>query len=649
MKLRLSIEELFVFCSIFLLSIYLLVKRVHTNELFPFGDHLAMNTLYGHMCTLDFSQTWTPPIQCLNVLLGEIFAIPIIYLLVTLLIKIAIFGSLLFVYKTLYLSSDNTHQFQREKFGLVLGVFCVLLIAIGGGGRLLIGGGDIILHSTIASRQWAQILVLFAFIFFIKRQYLWTGLVLGLCTFLHPANTFHVIVILFGALLIVTTASSRTINVIRFVVPTVFAIIVQYVAAYGMPTLIIDFGSIFEFERGVNTQTNSTSLSGSSILDWYKFVYSQDPDDLSLIWVLLFEYTITYSLFIVWGFYLAWKVEGTNQLRALLSKPAIAISLVSVMYFSICVAIEYFRFPEILLKQLIVVQPRRALYLPILFSCYYIVRYTLEFFWISEYRTQQRWVTLIVFYSWFYFSLILTSFSNEVLINSSLIFLTYITVIGSITFYFFGHSKLRDAMTLVLRNTRSLAMLGMLLVLIKTIPFSTASVYTKIETMFFSWGPNSLSDYIQVSAELESDQVHIDYLKMAEWISENTDTDASFITAGLYELMVQDLKIVIDGRDSASLNPYYARGGTHYSQHSYNKHVPYFVKTLGVDESDLGSNGAASIGGLEEILTTFDTDQLKAIKFRGGRSVDYFLTTYNLALPRIISFGEFTLYNMRDE
>ena len=204
-------------------------------------------------------------------------------------------------------------------------------------------------------------------------------------------------------------------------------------------------------------------------------------------------------------------------------------------------------------------------------------------------------------------------------------------------------------MTLVLRNTRLLAILGMLLVLIKTIPFSTASVYTKIETLFFSWGPNSLSDYIQTSAELESDQKAIDYLKMAEWISENTDRDASFLTAGLDELMVQDLKIVINGRDSASLNPYFARGGTHYSQQSYNKNVGYFAKTLGVDESKLGSNGAGSINGLEQILTTFDTDQLKAIKFRGGRSVDYFLSTYNLELPRIISFGEFALYNMRNE
>ena len=346
------------------------MKRVYKNELISFGDHLAMNTLIGQECTLDFSRTWTPAIACLNVLLGEIFAVPIFYFLVTLLIKIAIFGSLLLVYRSLYLSSHDTGQFHNEKLALVLGIYCVLLITIGGGGRLLIGGGDLILNSTIAARQWAQFLVFVGLIFFIRRQSLLTGLVLSLCVFLHPANTFHVFVILCGAMVFVAPSGLKLISLIRLAVPAALAIIVQYIAAHGMPSVFTELGSTSEFQRGVIAQTDTASLNESSTSDWYNFIYSQDPDDLSLIWVLLYEYTITYILFIAWGFYLAWKVERTNQLRVLFSKPAIAISMVSVMYLTICAAIEYLRFPEIFFKQLIVIQPRRVLYLPILFSCF---------------------------------------------------------------------------------------------------------------------------------------------------------------------------------------------------------------------------------------------------------------------------------------
>ena len=92
MYLTERVHTIFVFTAVFLLSIYSLIKRLASpGYVVTHSDKLAMGYAATQECTLNFSTAWTPLVSCLNVFLGWVFEIPVVYLLVTVCLKFFIF------------------------------------------------------------------------------------------------------------------------------------------------------------------------------------------------------------------------------------------------------------------------------------------------------------------------------------------------------------------------------------------------------------------------------------------------------------------------------------------------------------------------------------------------------------------------------
>lgn len=643
MEKQLSLERVYTAFAVVLLSVYPLIRRLSEGKLFSFADHLAVVTALQHTCSpVNFDQgAWTPPVTCLSVLLGEIFSLPIVYFFVLLLIKLLLFFSLFFLYKNIQL--PNNDQVNKNIFAL----YTLLFIVILGGGRFLIGGTDLLLHSSIATRQWALLTTLISLILFVDKKYFLSSLLLSLSLFLHPANTFHLSVILLISTLIVANPNTRLRSLILFGIPIVLAIATQYVAAYGLP----EIGEL-NISHDSSVQQGSTMAEDSyketrSTIDWYNYVYSQDPDDLSLIWVITHGYGKLYLVFLVFGFYFSWRVlkTQTNALHPLIRNPFVAISITTVIYLLVCSLIEFTMYPLLLVDQLIVVQPRRALYIPVILLSYFVLHYSLEYFFDRTKINFRRFLTLLIFWSWFLLSLVANSRSND--ISPIFLLVAYFILVSVICVHYYFH-RAHIRLLNPLMRTKPFAIIGILVVLLKMLPLSTnADVFRNIESYFFDLNKRGLRENMQISATLKSDQTTLDYLEITRWITLNTDKNDRFASAGLKELMSIDFPFLTEYRDRLSLNPYYARGGMHYSKDIYKENLSYYLQTLGVSDDQLTSTTAGSIDGLKSILTSFTSDRLMALADQYGIEFDYLLTTYKLPLPIVKSVGSFSVYDLR--
>ena len=136
--------NIFVAGVLLLLATYIFLKRITlSGGALTSGDWLAMITAIQQSCSLKFSGAWTPPVQCLNTFLGDfVFPNPIIYLLITMGLKIAMLYALYRVFVNL--TPDHYKRMHRSTLALMIIVFLV----IGGGGRFLIGGTARILNSS---------------------------------------------------------------------------------------------------------------------------------------------------------------------------------------------------------------------------------------------------------------------------------------------------------------------------------------------------------------------------------------------------------------------------------------------------------------------------------------------------------------------
>ena len=632
MTIRLDSHRVLVLISLLCLSIYILVKRLYLGEILPFSDHLALTTILRNECGLVFSGAWNPPLLCLNALLGKIFALPPFYLTITLLLKVAMLVGVLSIYLKLSRSDlENKHS-------LAVALFCILVITIGGGSNFLSGGGDIFTHSTIHSRQWAQVILLFTFTLYLSERYLIASLLLSLAIFLHPANSFHITIILVGSLFLIKDGNAIAKSLIKFT-PLVFAALaIQYIATFGLSEIL---SVVEQFSR--DTPTNSILTDSAKVNEWYDFIYRQDPDDLSLIWVLTNERPHLYFPLLAFGIVFAWITERPVSISSFIKQPAVAIVVITVFYFVGCVLVEYFKYPTAILKQLIVVQPRRALYIPILFLIYYIVRFNFEYFGSKKHHGYLNFTILMLFYTFYFWFVGLVNSSSS--IPSSFFFITYLCLSVVTTLHTFWH-RFYCLVSKLLRNMTVVLLGALVLILAKTMPLVTTSTYDTVQTLFFDWTPRTFQDHLELEAKLQSDNFKSDYLSTVGWINRNTTKDVRFALAGLSEYMVKDFPLLVDHRSSTSLDIYYSRGGTHYLYEEYEKEKNYFEKTLNISVDQVAFNASSSTSALETALKSVGIDQLNLLKTRGGKQIDYLLTTFSLPLAVVFSTSTMRLYSL---
>ena len=624
--------------TLVLLSTYILLKRMAMSDGFAFSDWLSLIMSRNQQCTLAFD-TWLPPVTCLNVFLKTfVFPYPLMYLAATFLLKL---GMLCALFGIVYFCSPKK---LPAAYKSSVAIFSVVFIVVAGGGRFLIGGTDLIIVSSIYNGMWAHFFVLVALAILMRGQVVLSGVIIAVTVFLHPANTFHVFIVLAGAIslqCIFDNNIGRTRSLLILAVLGVSAFGVQYVAAYGMPSvsfLDIVFRSV-EDESVGEIVSKATALNANTRTDdWYEYILSQDPDDLSTIWLLSTKLGAFYLSFIVFGTILAVRVEKTFSLRILMQRLPFVIVIVSLVYIGVCCLIEYSKVPRLIFEHLIIVQPRRVFFLPVIFLSYYVVRYILDFFRVSGTATPRRFIVIAVFCTWFFAGLVATT--EPINISVTKVMGLYAMCLGLTSVYFVAHRfELLPRFTNLVSRQRNWTFMAMLLIMLKMSPFATATAFTNIDKMFFDLKPRSLTDYVVIQAEIDSDHSFTEFLELTKWIRENISRKSRFVSAGFSETEFMQFTHFAP-RHITSLDPYYYRGGLHYSQKNYENSIGWFEINLKTSRNKLGSEGGqtTNLEGFIKGLDERDFVNMTVFKHEDAY-FDYLMTRYDLDLNLPIEFA----------
>ena len=641
-----SRKNIFVAGVLLLLAAYIFLKRIAIVEGgLAFGDWLAMITAIQQSCSLKLSGAWTPPVQCLNTFLGNfVFPNPIIYLLVTMGLKIAMLYALYRVFVNL--TPDHYTKISRSTLALMIIVFLV----IGGGGRFLIGGTELILNSSIYSGMWAHLLVLISLASFVRGRLVLAGAVIALAVFIHPANTFNVFMILMIVLFVQLLQSDRIFPLSRIFLFVFFgstALALQYLAAFGMPSLDV-FTELSSSTDGstisnAGLETQQATLSNS---DWYSYVLSQDPDDLSLIWLLSSKLGAFYLSFFLVGIFLAGQVEGSYRPAVLLNRIPVLLVLASALYLFCCVLIEYFQFPTFAFAKLIVVQPRRAFFLPVFFLSYYFVRYILEFFWLTGKPSLRYLVIVLSAYSWFFFGLLLNTYGNH--ISPAIVITIYLSGLLVISGYYWARRHQALALLTKLPTKPALMVAAVVFaIVLKTSPFVSTQTFASIDEMFLEKGPRSFNEYLAVSARLSGDDSFQDFQGLVNWMRLNTPPDAQFVSAGFSETQITELPYLTE-RKTLTLNVYRYRGGLHFLKKNFDARIGYFEALLGIRWQEMSATNGV-LDGLQNLVENMDEDHFRKMTLmESTRHFDYFITLFPVKLnfPRVFESGEINVYQI---
>ena len=636
-------EPIIVFLVMFLLSIHHLVQRLSQGEVLGIDGNAMQIALHAD-CSLPnqlANITFTPIYKCTYELLSHVFAVPPLYLFVTIGLKFFTLFGLYLIYRNL------ASRFDPAPVNSIIGIFCLSFLIIGGLGRLQLNG-DLILKSGIYTGMWAQMFLVYTIYWFISRRYLLAGALMGLSILLHPANAIHVFAVLLASLVLITSKGALVRALVLFGSPALVAVMTQYVAAYGWPSSMISSlnGMVFE--------PKTTPIPDYSVSEWYEYVRSQDPDDLSLIWNLSTPAGLFYCMFAFIGFYIARKIENVKTLLEFVSRPAIAICIGWYLYVIGCILIEHFQYPEFLLKPLVVIQPRRAFYLPIIFLSFYVVKWLLDLLLstrpVSLWRVNER----ILFCIWFYVFLLYSGNNNNA--SSTLItglFLMSILIIG-VAYAFDRQQYLRprESIARAIKNPLLLGVGCILIVLLRMSTFTTLTAYENLKVTFFDAGPRSYTDYLIVQANAQDNgQAATDFLTLIEWVDRHIPRLDPILSAGLLEGDVMKLEVLL-GRSIQSMNVYRYRGKMHFDKKAFDKIINYHSELLGVPITSMGVAGSHGtiIDGLKDIVLAFNENDFCQRSTKGGEPFKYFLTTYNLSLEFLVAFkkGSYTVYRLTE-
>ena len=639
-------NNLFVAGILLLLSAYIFFKGITLSGGLAFSDWLAMVTAIQQDCSLKISGAWTPPVQCLNTFLGNfVFPNPIIYLFVTMGLKIAMLYALYQIFANLVPNQyDRTH---KSALALTILVF----IVIGGGGRFLIGGTELILNSSIYSGMWAHLLVLTALAFFVKGRLATSGTVIALAVFIHPANTFNVFMILLIVGLAQFWSQSSVFKrsqIFLFALFGATALTLQYLAAFGMPSLdfLNHLSSTFsEFWISGNNEVKALEVMYSNS-EWYAYILSQDPDDLSLIWLLSSKIGVFYLSFFLVGLFLAGQVENSYRPTVLLGRLPIVLILASALYFLCCALIEYFQFPNFVFAKLIVVQPRRAFFLPVLFLSYYFVRYFLEFLLQTDKPNLRHWTILLIVYSWFFTGLLLTTYGNH--ISTRFVTILYLTGLFLIWLFYWSWGNKKDTFFYkLIANPKFLLQAAVVAIVFKTLPFVNAQTFTNIGTMYLERESRSFADYLALKAKLVGDESFQHYQGLVHWMRSSTPPGARFVSAGFSEDKITQLPYLTE-RKTLSLNVYRYRGGLQFLKEEFETRIGYFEALLGIPWQEMGATGG-QLNGLQELVESMDEEHFRNMIYGSdARRFDYFITRYSLDLefPIVYRGGNIVAYQI---
>ena len=633
-------DSLLVFSILLALSFYHLVQRLATGELIGI-DGNAMQIATHAVCELP--STWsgiqfTPIYTCVYVLLAYVFESPLVYLLTTVVLKFLTFFGLYRIYLLLARSYGKTSNPE------LLAISCLIFFLVGGVARLQING-DLILKSGIYTGMWAQLVLVYALATFLSKRYLISGILVGLAVFLHPANSIHVFVVAFFALVVVEGRENLPMSIFKFAPVPFLALVVQYIAAYGIP-----FATAPESASVANVAAANVGGSEYSVTEWYQYILSQDPDDLSLFWNLSSISGAFYFIFGVVGLAIAFRTPIDQSSRKFLSRPEIAIPVAWFGYIAICLLVELLAWPEIFLKQLIVIQPRRAFYLPIIFLSFFVVQYLTSFFLMSgrvPYKSAMKIVLFLIGFGIF----LLTSGKGNNAEPATIMVVLSLSFLMVATKYYLSNQPDESfgAILYEMFKSRSMWIMGILLILIMRFStFMTPVGAHNFKITFLDSNSRSYSDYIVLQAEATGKGLETrEFLHLSRWVGENIDRTEHIITAGLLESEVMLFEI-LNRRAVQSMNVYRYRGLMHFDKTRFDELIRYHESLLGISASEMTRSDGTIIDRLQELIEGFKEEKFCELTTPAGERFGYFITTYRLSIdiPLVFQANKYRVYDL---
>jgi hypothetical protein len=538
------------FILILSLAFHFVLRKIHAGHYIAF-DNAQMASALRSSCDGSFVELINPLWACYADFTGALYQIPFLYLSAMLAIE---FGKFFLIFK-LYQALDSKKS--EKDYAIAVAAFAMLFVLVAGGGRFLIASYSILWQADLAYKSFAQLLLMASLFAFFKRRYaLSAWILLPPALLLQPLNSANLIAILGLAFLFIEWRGRYLARLPIYLLPIALTIAVQ-----------VFLQNPLEIHSSWFRDLPETSLS---IQQWYAYLLHLDANDISILWHIRELPFIFVGYLVVCGFglFFAWKLEGQNTFGDFVKRPGPAVAIAGLIYVLVCGAVEYLQSPSVLLEAIIILAPKRVMWLPALIASYYIVKFVLDFFLVTERTTLEHYRSISLFL--LIFSGLLFFGTWESVGVSGIVGLTIFGLLFLVTTLFF---ILRDS-KLVSHSRKMLlaAVLPLLLVAVtaRTLPYISSKTLSDFDALFLDINHRTYQDYLVINGELSGDFGPArDLIALAKAIDQRTPQNSTvlaiFAAAGEDRYALESLT----GRMIRAATPEASMRGQLYTLYEY--------------------------------------------------------------------------------
>ena len=537
-----------------MLTSYYLLKNSSgdINLSFEFVSMAASQTM---QCSFAVGQ-WTPLPRCLYGLLGWILTYPFLYFFVV----GGLFAVKLIILYFIFFSLSC--EIVDKRFVSLVALISLFLITAGGLGRFLIGSMGVLTNFDISLRTIGQIFLLLGILYFVKRKFIFSAVFFTPALLTASTSSMNIFGILGVALLISLRKDELKAGILWGVI-CLSAIAFQYwsVITVGASDATAELGArLIHFDEWKMAK----SEGGTKLSEWSTAYHL--GDQLGIFYIS-FVFVILNWVFPA--------LASQNRLRSSIQLyQSTAIIAASVVYFTIAYFIEIYGKPIVLAESLMLVSPRRALYLPILPCVVILTSYLVCFVFEGDHRTSNQ-LTIVSF-----FALLAPIF----FVSTNQVFLSRIPetaiIFGSAAVFLMVWIMYRWPSALRAIMTRRSIYLALLIgIFLRMVPLISADTIKNVKELYFS----SLSRSYQETVLLEDlDDAGQKTVDIATWLNASTIARDPILLVNFGKDDRYRLEALI-GRRLYTVDVFSMCAlGCFYSKTLYFKTKQYFQNTTGI-------------------------------------------------------------------
>lgn len=547
---------------VFSLACLFIIKKIGLGHYIA-NDYFSMQNAFGWDCTFETSSAFSFLPRCVTLFSSYIYKTPILYLCaIVLLLSLKFY----FLFKALEVLARKT---AAPILAIYIASFAIMLVLVGGAGRFSLGSGNILSLADIYTRNWAQVFLLAALYAFVKNRLFLTSFLLGPALLLQAVNTTNFAIVL-GIAYVLSASSRDLLRLPIFGAPFLIFFAYQYYITWGIPSFPL-------YEPNVEAVESSISIT-----QWYKYIYSQDPDDLSILFQFRQGWVSFGYIFMGFvGLLSGSMLEKSGSLRATVMRPGMAIMIAGYFYIALCAAVEYFQSPVFILEYLIILQPRRIMYLPHLVATLYFAYFTIEFMCVRQRTTYRRWIALVTVYIAFGSLLALSTWDNSGVSKIPAMLYT-IFLIGLFTALFLAY-RFRTEIISRIPSSSVIFPLILLIMSAQVLPHLSTKTFADFKAMFLTTESRDYAGYLLLTAQLSNQTSSMrDFFDMVPVISSLPPNSGVISTVGVGQKTQKDFAL-FSGKGLYGVDPFSAaRGGAHYDKTRLTGIAPVLAETSGL-------------------------------------------------------------------